>query len=184
MIGNIHKIVILNVAWAALTSGLGCVSVDTPNTKVNVGLPSWDLPKASSSKSDEAAYARPLRKVGEQQSKVAKHMARHEWEDVVDKSSDWADRIRELSSHAQSTHDPQLLRDTCNELLAQVHALRQAAMHRDRKQAQQAFDACDPLLSRLIRSFPPEGATTARPSDHAARPAPSPPAASNRQQVP
>lgn len=157
-----RTIMFLTMVTAGSAGWLGCVSVDTPDTKVKVGITSVNMPESSSSKSDSAAYARPLRKVSEQQVKVAKYLTRREWEDVVEKSSDWTKQIRELRGYAHSSHDMQLFRECCDALLAQVQALRQAAMRRDGVQAQQAFNACDPPLNRLVRSFPPQGVATRR----------------------
>jgi hypothetical protein len=138
--------------------------VETPDTRVNVGITSVNLPESSSSKSDSAAYARPLRKVGEQQTKVAKYLTRRKWGDVVEKSSDWMEQIRKLRGYAHTSHDTRLFRECCDALLTQAQTLRQAAMRRDSVRAQQAFDACDPPLNRLVRSFPPNGVTMRRDS--------------------
>jgi len=163
-----HTPLFMAIGWIGMTGWLGCVSVDTPNTKVNVGITSVNLPDSSSSKEDTAPFARQLRKVSEHQSKVAKYLTRREWDDLVKKTSDWTDEIRDLRGYAHTSHDPRLFRECCDALMVEVQALRQAAMRQDGVRAQQAFDACDPPLNRLVRSFPPDG-SAGRPGESGTR---------------
>jgi hypothetical protein len=131
----------------------GCVSVDTPDAKVQVGITSVNVPH-SPPDPDAAPYAHSLKKVSERQGKVARQISKRDWEDVVKRSSEWIDDIRELSAYAPSTHDPRRFQACCDQLLASVQTLRQSAMRQDAPRIQQSFDACDPPLTALIRNFP------------------------------
>lgn len=132
----------------------GCVSVDTPDTKVHVGVTQLNLPGGESSGTDAAPYAALLKKVTAQQAKVAKELAKRDWEELTDEAGDWIVYSRELAGYAPTTHDPSLLRACCQELSRHAEALRQASLRRNAAAAEEAIAACDAPLNRLVQSFP------------------------------
>mgnify|MGYP000361040753 CR=1 FL=1 len=87
----------------------GCVSVDTGQTRVDVGVPralyAVDV-RADVPASEGPAYARALRKAGDYQAKVAENLAEGDRDDLVRRSAEWVQRIRELSGYAETSHDP------------------------------------------------------------------------------
>lgn len=148
----------------------GCVSVERPGTSVKVGLTSVAFPDSKSDDREAAPYAKPLKRVSVQQAEVAKKLAERDWEDLVEESSEWIARARELSGYAGTSHDPGLFLACCDELVQQIQSLRQAAIRRDAAAAEEALGACDAPLNRLTMRFP----VTDTPPDQAAVASPPP----------
>ncbi len=143
------------IGFALLTHGFGCVSVNTPDTQVKVGITEFKMP-GSSHESDASAapYAEPLRKVSRQQARVARQITQGDWEDLGERSAEWMSQVRELAGYADTSHDPHLFRACCRQLQEQIGILEQAAMRRDADRARQAFDACNSPLTTLVLTFP------------------------------
>lgn len=182
-----NRTVILAVLSAVLICSVGCVSVETPDTNVKVGITSLSLPGGGHDEPRETPYAKPLRKVTSQQREVTEQLAKRDWSELAKESSDWIRYARELSGYAGTTSDPNAFRGCCDQIIAGAETLRQAALRRDAATAQQALAACDPPLNQLCRQFPlsqaagqatlasppPTAPPPARPSAPA-RPAPPP----------
>jgi len=135
--------------------GGGCVSVDTPNTKVDVGLTSVQLPGQGSS--NRTPYAKPLERVSRQQAKLGRELAKQDWADVLEESSELMADVRTLSGYAGTSHDPATFRVWCGELLEHAQAVREAALVRDAAAAERALAAGDQVLSRMMQTFPLTG---------------------------
>lgn len=142
------------LAVLGVLSGTGCVSVTTPSTSVKVGITDLSIPGGHERDPNAAPYARALRKVSEQQTKVGRQLGEHDWEDLVKRSSEWMDRVRELAGYAGTSSNPALFRSCCQQLQEQVQTLEQAAMMRDMDRSQRAFAACNPPLNTLTQNFP------------------------------
>lgn len=145
-------------AAVVLAAGGGCVTVDTPSTRVEVGPANlFHVGSDSSARPapGETPYAGPLRKVSRQQSKVAEELVDAEWDEVVEKSGKWAEYTRELNAQAGSSHDPALFRQYCEELLTAIGAVQQAGLRRDYHACQRGLDACGDIINRITRTFPP-----------------------------
>jgi hypothetical protein len=143
-----------------LASSTGCVSVKTPDTNVKVGITELKMPGSHESDTAATPYARPLRKVSEQQAKVARQLGKRDWEDVGEESAKWLSQVRELAGYAGTSHNPTLFRECCRQLQEQIHLVQQAAERRDVDRIQQAFDACNPPLTTLVQNFPLTRQTT------------------------
>lgn len=167
-----RRIAFTLVVFLSASFYYGCVSVERPGTSVKVGLTSVEFPDSKSDDRGVAPYAKPLKTVSVQQAEVARKLAKRDWEDLVEESSDWITCARELSGYAGTSHDPGLFLACCDELVQQIQLLRQAAIRRDAAAAQEALGACDAPLNRLTMSFP----VTDTRSDQAAIASP-PPAA-------
>jgi hypothetical protein len=167
----------------------GCVSVDTPDTKVHVGVTQVNLPGGSENSDPNASpYAGPLKRVTAQQAKVAKELAKGDWEELTDEAGDWITYTRELTGYAATSHDPALFRACCDDVSRHAEAIRQAALRRDAATARTAVAACDAPLNRLVRSFPltrgPGQAVIASPAPAALPPAQPSHSGVRRPQVP
>lgn len=142
---------------AMLASGGGCVTVDTPSARVEVGpanLFHVGSGSADSRAPGETPYARPLRKVSHQHSKVAEELVEAEWDEVVEKSGKWAEYARELNAQAGASHDPSLFRRYCEELLTAIGQVQQAGLRRDYRECQRRLDACGNIINKITRTFP------------------------------
>lgn len=145
---------ILAVTAALFAGSSACVSVETPDTNVKVGITSVELPGRGHDGANDAPYAKPLRKVTGQQREVTEQLAKRDWSELAKESSDWIRYTRELSGYATTTDDPNLFRDCCERIIAGAESIRQAALRRDAATAQQALAACDPPLNQLCGRFP------------------------------
>ena len=133
----------------------GCVSVKTPDVDVLVNQ--FDFPSQSSGPEENVnytPYAAALNRVTRQEGKVVKALNERDWEEVVDEAGDWLRDARELSGHANTSHDPTRFRGYCDALLREMQVLRQAALRRDAGSCERAIQACEPVLDRFIRTFP------------------------------
>jgi hypothetical protein len=181
---------ILAIGLFSVISIGGCVSVDTPDTKVKVGLTSVRLPDSAREDSNATPYAKPLQRVSRQQAKVGRQLAKQDWEDVIEESSDLMADVRTLSGYAATSHDPGTFRACCQELLQHAQAVREAALVRNAASAERALAACNQPLNHMMQIFPltraPAGqAVSASPPPAPAPSAhPSPTPAPRRQLVP
>ncbi len=161
----------LDIVLPALVAG--CVSVDTGRTRVDVGVPralyAVDV-RADAPATEGPPYARALRRAGDYQARVAEKLAEGDWEDLVKRSGEWVQRVRELSSYAESSHDSLLFRRYCDELLRHAENARHAALARDGEGCRRALNAADPVLAKITRTFPLSGSPPAA----AASPSPAP----------
>jgi hypothetical protein len=148
----------------AVLSGLaGCISVQTPDTHVQVGPPFFEA--GSGEYENQTAYAAPLNRVYHQQARVSRELAEGDWNDTIKAAVHWVDYTRELSSYAGAAHDPALFQQCCQDLLPKVEAVRQAAMRQNLAECQEAVAACSPPLDKLMQTFPqtvPEAMAAAR----------------------
>jgi hypothetical protein len=131
----------------------GCVSVDTPDTNVKVGITSLNLP-GSEKDPNTAAYAKPMKKVTAQQAEVSEQFAKRDWEELAKESSDWVAYTRDLAGYANSSHNPPLFRSCCDQLAVHAQGIRDAAMRHDEAGVQRALAACDQPLDQLVQHFP------------------------------
>lgn len=187
----ILRIGLFLIVAAVVGGGPACVSVDTPDTNVKVGLTSVNLPGSEPNDEAAAPYARSLRRVTRQQAEVAEQFAKRDWTELTEESSDLVSYARELSGYAATTHDPAMFRACCEQIVRNGEALRQAALRHDAAAANQALAACDPPINQLAQNFPltwaPRHTTYASPPPAAPPPAqpssPAPPAG-NRTSAP
>lgn len=152
------------IGVTAVLSGLaGCVSVQTPDTHVQVGAPFFET--GGGGYENQTAYAAPLNRVYHQQERVSRELAEGDWNDAIRASARWVEYTRELSSYAGAAHDPALFQQCCQDLLPKVEAVRQAAMRQNMAECQEAVTACSPPLNKLVQTFPqtvPEAMAAAR----------------------
>lgn len=141
---------------AVLLVCIGCVTVNPSNVHVSGILGSSSSPATAgpASSSREPAYAPALRKVIQQQDKVAKELQRRDWSELADESGDWVEYTRALIGYADTSHDPAKFRQRTDALLAATQALRRAAGRHDARACQRALEACDAPLDLLCRDFP------------------------------
>lgn len=146
---------ILASAAAVLALEAGCVTVNPSDVNVGVvhspappGGPRGDLTTG------ELPYAHPFRKVLRQQEEVRQELAGRDWEELTEEAGDWVRYTRELTTHADASHDPAVFRRLCGQLLTAAESLRRAAAYHDARGCAEAIDAADPVLDEFSRTFP------------------------------
>ena len=102
----------------------------------------------------DVRYGPELEAVIKQQDKVFREIRKQHWSRVVDEAVTWTEQTRVLSGYAGASHDPARFQMYCEQLLAQVQAVRDSAVREDSVHCEQAFRACDPILNRFSRDFP------------------------------
>jgi hypothetical protein len=162
------------IALFAVISLAGCVSVDTPDTNVKVGITSVRLPDSHREDSNATPYAKPLQRVSNQQAKVGRQLAKQDWEDVIEESSDLMADVRTLSGYAATSHDPATFRACCQEMLQHAQAVREAALVRNAASAERALAACNHPLNRMMQTFPLAQAPAGQAVSASPPPAPAP----------
>jgi hypothetical protein len=134
----------------------GCVIVSA--TAPPIGSSEPGVPEQPVAKSDVPMrykpYARELDKVLRQQATVEKELEKRDWPELADELGDWRGYIRRLNGVADTSHDPVLLRQCCDDLMTQVSAMSAAQREHDAAGVHAALDAATPVLDRLSGTFP------------------------------
>lgn len=138
--------------------GAGCVMVETPD--VRVGVVGSASPRAVAEPEPGAKRAELVQRVVAQQDKLTKELQAGDWAELHEEAGQWAERIRELRTHAGASSDPARCQKRCDELLTLIQTLRQAARHKDPAGCTQLLDACDGLVNDLANLFAGGGGPT------------------------
>jgi len=161
----------LSIVFVALSmSGwAGCVIVNPAEVQVSASPTPLVVTGPGPSK-PYTPYGPALERVLKQQSHLLKKVQKRDWKEVEDETADWTEYIRVLSGQADTSYDPRGLRGYCDQLLARMGAVREAAIRRDAIACERAIHACDPTLDRLARAFPTDARVVMPPvqSEHAA----------------
>jgi len=131
----------------------GCIIVNP--SEVSLSASPVPIVVASAEPSEpQTPYGPALKRVIHQQHKVVEALDECDWAEVIDEAGDWTEYIRVLSGYADTTHDRALFRQCCDQLLAQIKQIRDAAIRRDAVRCQTAIRGCDPIMDKLSREFP------------------------------
>ena len=155
MVTRIRRRVTTALAAAILLTTAGCL---------NVNVDTGDIPpipdRVVGSTAPPATgyrytpYGLELRSVLSQQASVEKELAKRDWNELADELGDWQRDVRRLLGRADATHNPALLRQTCDALLRHISDMQRGQRRRDAKQVERGLDAVAPLLDRLSAEFP------------------------------
>lgn len=138
----------------ALAANTGCMIISAQGTK---RCPETCPPSpriAEAPPLQYRPYAAALDRVVQQQVRVQHELERRDWSELSDELSNWQQQIRRLAGVADSSHDPQRLRDHCTTLSDHLQLMRQAERARDAEALWDTLEAVDPVLTQISHEFP------------------------------
>ena len=138
---------------AALALSGGCVLVNPGDVHLGSPAPA-EVGRPKPTPELMRPYGPELDQVVKQQDKVFKEIRKGHWSHVADEAGKWMAQIRRLNGYSGASHDPHRFQAYCEQLLAQVQAVRDAAVREESIRCEQAFRSCDPILNNFTRDFP------------------------------
>jgi hypothetical protein len=126
----------------------GCLDI-----KVDPDVDLGGSDRAASANTQYTSYGRQLEDVLEQQSTVAEEFGKRDYEELLEELGDWRTAVRNLSSVAHTSENPEKMRRYTDRLLSLIGEMQSSARSRAPQGVQAALDAADPILDKLSRDF-------------------------------